>query len=66
MKNSKELHKIAVFLEFKRIEKSVSEAHIDVNRLNKEYLISTLDVQIGETDTNFPLIFLERSKSKDK
>lgn len=66
MKNSKELHKIAVFLEFKRIEKSVSEAHIDVNRLNKEYQISTLDVQIGETDTNFPLIFLERSKSKDK
>lgn len=41
LKNSKELHKIAVFSEFKRIEKSVSEAHIDFNRLNKEYQIST-------------------------
>lgn len=41
LKNLKELHKIAVFLEFKRIEKSVSEAHIDFNRLNKEYQIST-------------------------
>lgn len=53
LKNSKELHRIAVFLEFKRIEISVSEAHIDVYRLNKEYQIYTLDVQMDETVQKF-------------
>lgn len=49
LKNSNGLHKISLFLELKRIGKTVSEAHIDVDRLQKEYHTSTLDVHVDET-----------------
>lgn len=53
LKNSNGLHKISLFLELKRIGKTVSEAHIDVDRLLKEYHIFTLDVHIDETVQKF-------------
>lgn len=53
LKKSDRLHKISLFLELKRIGKAVSEAYTDVNKLQKEYQTSNLEVHIDETVQKF-------------
>ncbi|XP_052705479.1 E3 ubiquitin-protein ligase Midline-1-like [Crassostrea angulata] len=53
LKNSDKLPKIALFLELKRIGKTVSEAKTDFNKLQKGYQTSDLEVHIDETVQKF-------------
>lgn len=66
LKNSQDLHKIALFLELKRIGKTVSEAQVGVIKLQKEYKTSTLDVHIDETVNKFHSSFDTFGKIKIK
>nr|XP_034329855.1 E3 ubiquitin-protein ligase Midline-1-like [Crassostrea gigas] len=53
LKKSDKLHKNALFLELKRIGKTVSEAKTNFNKLQKGYQTSNLAVHIDETVQKF-------------
>lgn len=48
LKNSDKLHRSGLFLEFKRISKTLSEGHVKIDNLKKNYQTPILDVQIDE------------------
>lgn len=52
LKNSEKLHRSGLFLELKRMDKTVSKCHVKLDNLKKNYQTPILDVKIAFSEIN--------------